>query len=184
MRKEGKTNVVFQSLHVVPGEEYKSVTEVDMSGLNVAFGDALMTSDEDIAAVVKALGRQIDPKQPTVVVAHGNDKHLPFNDQLVALSAVIEKQYPNLVVASVEGLPGIEPLQRIKKLSATEGSVKFIPLMIVAGDHIMNDVMGEEEDSWKQIIQARKTEGTKSLGWNDEILDIYFSHMDKAIQSL
>jgi sirohydrochlorin cobaltochelatase len=184
LRKEGKTNVVFQSLHVVPGQEYKSVVDVDMGGLNAAFGDALMSSDADIAAVVKALSKDIDTAQPTVVVAHGNDHHKHFNDQLVALSAVIEKQYPNLAVASVEGLPGIDSLQRIKKLSDKEGSVKFVPLMIVAGDHIMNDVMGDEKDSWKQIVMAQKTESAKSLGWNDDILAIYFSHMDKAIQSL
>ncbi len=184
LRKEGKTNVVFQSLHVVPGQEYKSVVDVDMAGLNVAFGDALMSSDADIAAVIKALSKDIDADQPTVVVAHGNDHHKHFNDQLVALAAVIEKQYPNLAVASVEGLPGIDSLQRIKKLSAKEGSVKFVPLMIVAGDHIMNDVMGDEEDSWKQIVMAQKTESAKSLGWNDDILAIYFTHMDKAIQSL
>lgn len=184
LRREGKTNIVFQSLHVVPGQEYKSVKDIDMSGLNVAVGDALMTSAEDIAAVVKALGKDIDPAQPTVIVAHGNDHHKHFNDQLVALADVIEKQYPNLAVASVEGLPGVEPLQKVKRLSAEQGSVKFIPLMIVAGDHIMNDVMGEEEDSWKQIIQADKSECSKSLGWNDEILNVYFSHLDKAIQSL
>lgn len=184
LRKEGKSNVVFQSLHVVPGQEYKSVVDVDMNGLNVAFGDALMTSDADIAAVIKALSKDIDAAQPTVVVAHGNDHHKHFNDQLVALAEVIEKQYPNLAVASVEGLPGIDPLQRVKKLSDKEGSVKFVPLMIVAGDHIMNDVMGEEDDSWKQIIMAQKTESAQSLGWNDAILNIYFSHMDKAIQSL
>lgn len=184
LKREGKTSVVFQSLHVVPGQEYKSVKDIDTSGLNVAIGDALMTTDADIAAVVTALGEQIDVKQPTVIVAHGNDRHPQFNEKLVALTDVIEKQYPNLAVASVEGIPGIDSLQRIKKLSAVEGSVKFVPLMIVAGDHIMNDVMGDEEDSWKQIIQAEKSECIPSLGWNDKILSIYFSHLDKAIMSL
>lgn len=184
LRREGKTSVVFQSLHVVPGQEYKSLKDVDTSGLNVAVGDALMTTDADIAAVITALGKQIDAEQPTVIVAHGNDHHPQFNEKLVTLASVMEKQYPNLAVASVEGVPGVEPLQRIKNLSAKKGSVKFVPLMIVAGDHIMNDVMGDEEDSWKQVIQADKSECSRSLGWNDDILNIYFSHLDKAIQSL
>lgn len=184
LRREGVTSVVFQSLHVVPGEEYKSVTEVDMSGLKVAFGDALMTTDEDIDAVVRALGRHIDPARPTVVVAHGNDRHRHFNERLVALAEVIEKQYPKLVVASVEGLPGTAPLQRTAALAAKEGSVRFVPLMIVAGDHIMNDVMGDEEESWKRVVGAGTSECVASLGWNDDILAIYFDHLDKALEAL
>ena len=184
LRKKGVKSVVFQSLHVVPGQEYNSVLKEDTSGFQVAFGDALMTSDKDIDAVVAASGKNIDAQQPTVVVAHGNDHHPEFNQQLVALTNVIEKKYPNLVVASVEGQPGIGSLEKVKVNSDKQGSVKFVPLMIVAGDHIMNDVMGDEEDSWKSIIQAKKSECAASLGWNNAILKIYFSHLDKALQQL
>jgi len=184
LRKNRVKSVVFQSLHVVPGQEYRSVLAEDTSGFKVAFGDALMTSDQDIDAVVAALDKDIDAQQPTVVVAHGNDHHPEFNQQLVALAKVIEKRYSNLVVASVEGQPGIGSLEKIKVHSDKQGSVKFVPLMIVAGDHIMNDVMGDEEDSWKSIIQAKKSECATSLGWNNAILGIYFSHLDKALQQL
>ena len=184
LRQKGVKSVVFQSLHVVPGQEYRSVLAEDTSGFQVAFGDALMTSDQDIDAVVAALDKDIDAQQPTVIVAHGNDHHPEFNKQLVALTKVIEKKYPNLVVASVEGQPGIGSLDKVKVNSVKHGSVKFVPLMIVAGDHIMNDVMGDEEDSWKSIIQAKKSECAASLGWNNAILEIYFSHLDRALQQL
>lgn len=184
LRKKGVKSVVFQSLHVVPGQEYRSVLAEDTSGFRVAFGDALMTSEQDIDDVVAALGKDIDAQQPTVIVAHGNDHHPEFNQQLVALAQVIEKEYPNLVVASVEGQPGIGPLDKVKVISDKQGSVKFVPLMIVAGDHIMNDVMGDEEDSWKSIIQAKKTECSASLGWNSAILEVYFRHLDEALQQL
>ena len=184
LRNKGVKSVVFQSLHVVPGQEYRSVLAEDTSGFQVAFGDALMTSDKDIDAVVAALGKDIHTQQPTVVVAHGNDHHPEFNQQLVALAKVIEKKYPNLVVASVEGQPGIGSLKKVKANSDKQGSVKFVPLMIVAGDHIMNDVMGDEEDSWKSIIQAKNSECAASLGWNNSILEIYFSHLDEALQQL
>ena len=184
LRKNRVKSVVFQSLHVVPGQEYRSVLAEDTSGFEVAFGDALMSSNKDIDAVITALGKDIKVQQPTVIIAHGNDHHPEFNQQLVALADVIEKKYPNLVVASVEGRPGVEPLEKVKVLSAEQGSVNFVPLMIVAGDHVMNDVMGDEEDSWKSIIQAKKTECAPSLGWNNTILEIYFSHLDSALQQL
>lgn len=184
LQKDGVKSVVFQSLHVVPGQEYRSVLAEDTSGFQVAFGDALMTSEQDIDDVVAALDKDIDVQQPTVIVAHGNDHHPEFNQQLVALAHVIEKKYPNLVVASVEGQPGIGSLDKVKASSDKQGSVKFVPLMIVAGDHIMNDVMGDEGDSWKSIIQAKESECAASLGWNSAILEIYFSHLDKALRQL
>lgn len=184
LRRRGVKQVVFQSLHVVPGEEYARVKKVAMEGLEVAFGDALMTTADDIDAVINALAKDIDRDQVTVVVAHGNDKHPEFNRQLVALAEQLEKVYPRLVVASVEGTPGTEPLQKAKALSQQTSSVRFVPLMIVAGDHVMNDVMGDGADSWKSIIQAGENECVSSLGWNDAILDIYFSHLDQALARL
>ncbi len=184
LRASGVTSVVFQSLHVVPGEEYRSVQQVDTSGLQVAYGAALISSDRDIAAVIKALRPQINPAQPTVLVAHGNNRHARFNEWILTLAERIEGQFPNLVVASVEGQPGTEPLAKARALSAASGSVRFLPLMVVAGDHIMNDVMGDEPDSWKSQVAAAHSECSASLGWNDAILAIYFDHLDQAMASL
>jgi len=182
LRNEGYTKVVFQSLHVVPGQEYRSVIEADTSGLTVTFGDALLSSDDDMDAVIEALKPSIDDAEPTVVIAHGNDRHPEFNVQLEGFAAKIETQYPQLVVASVEGTPGIAPLDKIKALKPN--CVNFIPLMIVAGDHIINDVLGDESDSWKNIIAAPHHISTPSLGWNKQILSIYFNHLDRALAEL
>ncbi|MBN2643942.1 sirohydrochlorin cobaltochelatase [Trichloromonas sp.] len=184
LRSEGVSKIAFQSLHVVPGQEYRRVLDLDLSGLQVAYGNALMTSDEDVETVITALASQIDATQPTVLVAHGNDHHPEFNERLLTLAEKIEQRYPRLVVASVEGDPGTEPLEKIKPLAAEHGSVRFVPLMIVAGDHVLNDVMGDDEGSWKNIISANHAECVPSLGWNKSILEIYFAHLDKVLAQL
>lgn len=182
LRAEGFDRIVFQSLHIAPGQEYRKVLAADTSGLQVAFGDALMTTDEDIEHTIDALRPYIEAQEPTVVAAHGNDKYPRFNERIEAFAARIEVEFPQLVVASVEGSPGLEPLQRIKQMHPQK--VTFIPLMIVAGDHILNDVLGDEEDSWKNIIAAPQAEATESLGWNDAILGIYFNHLEAALQQV
>jgi sirohydrochlorin cobaltochelatase len=184
LRQAGVKKVVFQSLHVVPGQEYHKVKQVDMSGLEVAFGDALLATEQDIDDVINALADQIDVTQPTVIVAHGNDRHPEFNRQLERFAETIEKRYANLVVASVEGTLGTASLAKVKSLSAQQGSVRFVPLMIVAGDHIMNDVMGDEPDSWKVQVAAPKNECVESLGWNDKVLAVFFKHLDSALEQL
>jgi len=194
LREQGQKQVVFQSLHVAPGQEYRSVLAADTSGLEVAYGTALLTSDEDIDRVIVALNEHINPEQPTVMVAHGNEKYPQFNQRIEAFArriesvypqltvARIESVYPQLTVASVEGSPGLEPLQKVKEKQPQ--LVNFVPLMIVAGDHILNDVLGDEPDSWKNIIAAPQTALSPSLGWNKGILDIYFDHLDQALSEL
>ncbi len=182
LRARGFQRMVFQSLLVVPGQEHHSILDVDTTGLQVAFGDALLTNDVDIDATITALAPEIDPDVATVVVAHGNDKYPEFNKQLEVFTTAIEARFPHLVVASVEGTPGTAPLEVIKERKPAV--VHFVPLMIVAGDHIMNDVLGDEDDSWKNVIQAPQTRCGKSLGWNIAILKIYFDHLDRALASL
>lgn len=182
LRAEGVDRIVFQSLHIAPGQEYRKVLAADTSGLRVAFGDALMTSNKDIERTIDALRPHIDAQEPTVVAAHGNDKYPRFNERIEAFAARIEAEYPRLVVASVEGSPGLDPLQKIKEMEPDQ--VNFVPLMIVAGDHILNDVLGDEDDSWKNVIAALQAEATESLGWNDAVLDIYFDHLETALQQV
>lgn len=182
LRADGFDRVVFQSLHIAPGQEYSKVQAADISGLRVAFGDALMTSDEDIERTIDALRPHIDALEPTVIAAHGNDKYPRFNERIEAFAARIEADYPRLVVASVEGSPGLGPLQKIKEMKPDR--VNFVPLMIVAGDHILNDVLGDEDGSWKNIIAAPQVWVSESLGWNDAVLDIYFDHLEAALQQV
>lgn len=182
LRTRGVRQVALQSLHVVPGQEYHIIPATDTRGLEVAFGAPLLTNEADIEVTIDALAPEIDPEAATVVVAHGNNKHPEFNVQVETFAHAIEERYPNLNVASVEGTPGTRGLEAIKARQPRQ--VHFIPLMIVAGDHILNDVLGDEEESWKNIIQAPMNTCSRSLGWNPAILEIYFEHLDQALNSL
>jgi sirohydrochlorin cobaltochelatase len=182
LRTRGVRQVAIQSLHVVPGQEYHIIPSADTRGLQVAYGAPLLAGAADIEATIDALAPEIDPEAATVVVAHGNNKHPEFNVQVETFAHAIEERYPNLNVASVEGTPGTRGLEAIKARQPRQ--VHFIPLMIVAGDHILNDVLGDEEESWKNIIQAPMNTCSRSLGWNPAILEIYFEHLDQALNSL
>lgn len=184
LREKNINDIVIQSLHVVPGQEFKEIGKVDTSGLNVAVGQALLTTDGDITRVLDAVSDKLIPDCPNVFVGHGNDHHPELNKQLVAFNHALQKKFNNAVLCTVEGMPGTDALSTVKKQAKKDGKVNFIPMMIVAGDHVMNDVMGDEPDSWKNIIKAEKTTCTKPLGYNDQILAVYFSHIDKALEAL
>jgi sirohydrochlorin cobaltochelatase len=51
--------------------------------------------------------------------------------------------------------------------------------MVVAGDHSINDMAGDEEDSWKSILVKNGFEVvtvTKGLGENENFCNIFVDH--------
>ena len=184
LRRDGHTSAVFQSLHVAPGQEYEEIRQVDTSGPRIAVGRALLADDDDIAAVVAAIGDEIKKDTTNVVACHGNRRYPEFNRQLVALAETIEAQHDRVVVCSINGQPGTEKLAQARREAAKSGRVHFIPMMVVAGVHVTEDVLGDEANSWKNVVGAKETTCAKPLGFNDKVLAVYFQHLDEALAKL
>ena len=184
LKKEGRKSVVFQSLHVAPGQEYSEIHDVDTSAMRVEVGTALLADDKSIDDVIKAIAPDIKKDAFNIVVCHGNRRHPEFNRQLVAFAKNIEAKHANLVVCSINGQPGTEKLAKAKSAAAKLGKVHFIPLMVVAGVHVKDDVLGKEPTSWKNIVAAKQTTCEKPLGYRQNVLDIYFKHLDTALAKL
>ena len=58
-----------------------------------------------------------------------------------------------------------------------------MPFMIVAGDHAQNDMAGDQEDSWKSILEKEGfavTVQLHGLGMFPEIGELFTTHLDKA----
>lgn len=180
LSEEGKGEVYVQSLHVVPGGEYNELTAGNTYGIKPKFSTPLLGSDKDIADVAKILSKKFGGKDEfTIIAGHGNDHHLKFNDQLIKFNDYIKANYKGVQLATVEGPIGTEAAFKAIKDSGLK-KVKFIPFMIVAGDHIMNDVMGDEPDSWKSLLNLDATV-IKPLGQNPEIIKIFIAHLQAIL---
>ena len=62
-----------------------------------------------------------------------------------------------------------------------------MPLMLVAGDHAINDMAGDEEDSWKSMLEEEGFEikvYLKGLGENSKIQDKFVKHAHDCIDQL
>lgn len=181
LRHEGKVNVCVQSLHITQGGEFRQILSTPSEGLNVRYGLPLLSTRDDYRKVLNAIKEDfIDPaKGINVVVVHGNRRHLEYNYSLVKLDKMLRSMYSNVVVGSVEGLPGAEKAIE-DAINYTQGkSVNFVPCMLVSGNHIENDIMGEE--SWRVRIGKRATL-SRSLGYNKKIIDIFIEHIKFALE--
>ncbi len=184
LRAAGHDQVVIQSFHVVPGEEYAHLEELDHLGMDVAVGTPLLSQESDLDTVIDAMAESFEPDIPNVVVAHGNDRFPAYNEQNILLDVRLRQRFKNVVVASLEGMPGRAPLQEIKSAAAAVDAVHFVPLMLVAGSHIGNDVLGDGDHSWKSDVGVHRVTCSGPLGLNDDIISIYFTHLDTALKSL
>jgi sirohydrochlorin cobaltochelatase len=184
LRSDGVRRVALQSLHVVPGQKHHELKALAVPRLQVAVGAPLLATKADIRQAIGAVEPVLKEDRPNVFAMHGNDKHPEYNRELVAFSQAIREAHDNVYCLSVEGQPGLDQMPQVKKAAARAGAVHFVPLMIVAGDHVMNDVMGDEEASWKSVVDAEKTTCAKPLGYNEKILAIYFGHLDAALAKL
>lgn len=160
MGDEGFTAVAVQSLHMIPGEEFDDVKAVAraMAGLpecpaKVVVGGPLLVTSADVEQAARAMLDSL-PKERAkddAVVFMGHGTPHPANAFYPAMQLEFWKTDPNTFVATVEGSPALdEVLARLKAKGLKKAYL--VPFMSVAGDHAMNDMAGDEPDSWKSIL--------------------------------
>jgi sirohydrochlorin cobaltochelatase len=192
LQAAGYTRVAVQSLHIVPGEEWeKKVVEVSrrFPGLRVALGKPLLSSQADQARVLKALAPNFpkDLKHTAVVlVAHGSPS-AEGTAAYLAFARLLRSRYPhqNVFLGTVEGKPTRdEALTAVKTSGAT--TVVLMPFLLVAGEHVANDILGNNPESWKSELLKQKPyhiEGiTQGLGYQEGIVNIYLDHLAQALK--
>ena len=128
-------------------------------------------------------------KTAVVLVGHGSPdpKAQATNDSFAKL---LRSRYPdgNAFFGLVEfEKPGKEEvLQEVKRSGVT--SVKIIPFLLVAGDHVQNDILGSGPESWKSELLKMgnsQIDGVRQgLGEQEEIVNIYLEHLAEAMKSL
>ena len=186
IRAKGHTRIVLQSLHVVPGQKDAEVRKLTIPGARVACGAPLLQTGADMHSVLEALTAEIAPKIPTVFCGHGNDHHPEYNAELVAFDALLRARHANAFLCTVEGQPGTAALTGEIRAAVARagGQIRFVPLMLVAGDHMLNDVTGEEADSWRNLAAATSVTLADPLGYNPAVLEIFWRHLDAALSTL
>lgn len=179
--KEGKKNAVVQSLHNMVGTEFRKVLSSPSKGLNVKYGYPLLFDPSNIKNVADVLSGDFgSDNSATILCGHGNETHPEFNAALIELDKHLADNYKNTYVCTVEGPPETEAFAKIKANKKIT-SVRFIPLMIVAGDHIENDVMGDDENSWKSQLGLPATAQT-GMGNNPKVMEFFLQSIGSALR--
>ena len=167
---EDYTQIGVQSLHVIPGAEYHDlIAKVHgfksmSSDFRALIGYPLCATTDDLAVVAEALVANLpkERKAEEAVVFMGHGTHHPAGVVYPAMAYLLEKASPLVFMGTVEGYPALDDIK--KELSAAKvKKVHLLPFMTVAGDHAMNDMAGDEDDSWKSELKAMGVDSTPHM---------------------
>ncbi len=160
MKADGVTDVLIQPSFIIPGLEYDYLVEKAKSFEKdfdlLRIGKPLLSSEEDISEAAEVITEEFgDLKDETLVLmGHGvfNEKNGIYRD---LEKSVNETGRVRAFVGTVEAEPGLQSVLEKAKASGTE-KVVLTPLLIVSGDHAINDMAGDNDESW---ASAFKNEG-------------------------
>ena len=198
LRRDGFEDVIVQPTHIIPGDEYDRLTAAmepfRAAGAFPSFrlGRPLLCcagpepeKPDDYRIAVEALKAQLPDFSAgescrVILMGHGTGHRSDHCYDL--LQSRLDAAGLPVFTATVEGSRTFEdalawlqsePVQR----------VVLMPFMLVAGDHALNDMAGEEPDSWQSRLQSlgyRVESCLRGLGENPAIRRIYLQHIAEA----
>ena len=189
---DGYDEVIIQPLHIIPGEEYDYIKNVMEEyeekfscikiGRPIFYYQGVEGVPDDYSLFIESIDKVLKENENVVLFGHGTAH--PATSVYGCIQSVLQDEgYENVFVGTVEGYPSLENvLNRLKRKNIKE--VLLMPLMVVAGDHVLNDMASEEEDSWKTILEAEGIKVNlfmKGLGEVKEFRNLYIDSIEDVI---
>ena len=161
------SEIIVQSMQVIPGEEFSRVVnamkdfgnnsngDLDdkyMSQVVLKLGMPLMYTKQDASTLATALDNNFSKyaqKGAMTFMGHGNpDEYDTYkaNVRYTQLETALQKLNKNYFVGTVDmvGNYKVQVRERMEQAGLTKGYVYCAPLMSIAGDHAHNDMADEE----------------------------------------
>ena len=189
----GVKELVVQPTHLMNGLEYHDLVAEAADHVElfeqVVIGEPLLTSERDFQLVMEAVTEASavydDPETAICLMGHGTES--AANQVYERLENMLRRAgRSNYYVGTVEANPGLEDVLTAVRRGVYR-RVILMPLMVVAGDHVNNDMAGDGEDSWKTAFEEAGYEVTclmQGLGELEKIRRLFVDHARAAMDRL
>ena len=181
LAEEGVTRVAMDLLMVHESSFSTNAIEAPRHDMEVKIAMPFLSTPENRVAMIKALEPDFgDGKEvATVMIGHGVFKNFEFNDAFKEMDSYLREHYPNVYCGTLHGPPGTDDfVASIKKSGCTK--VRFISLMISTSGHISEDVMGDQEGSWKSLV-GLPAEVVDNFSTNLLVRDFFIKSIEKLL---
>ena len=180
----GYEECYIQPTHMIAGIEYEKVLreaeEFKDKFKVLKTGKPLFQTTDDLKKLVKILGENVEFNDGEAVVLMGHGSEHCVNTVYAALDYMFKDfGYENFFVGTVEAYPDLETVLKFVKAKKYKKAV-LMPLLMVAGDHALNDMAGDEDDSWVNIFNSNGVEAravVKGIGEYAQVAEMYIEHI-------
>lgn len=184
MKEDGIKKVFVQPTHLIYGEEYEKIRKAVSFKAHmfdeIKVGEPLLGDTKDMKKIAHILHQEYPIKEDECLVLMGHGTKHFCNTVYAAMEYICHEQgFKNIYMGTVEAYPDVDIV--IRKLKADgRKKVTLIPFMLVAGNHAINDMAGDIENSW---VNRFRNEGfetkviLKGLGEYKKIRELYCQHI-------
>ncbi|MDO5100616.1 MAG: sirohydrochlorin cobaltochelatase [Eubacteriales bacterium] len=158
LAKKGYESLIVVPTHISNGFENDWMQEDVLDHIGevqtVIFTDPLLTETDDMFWLIERLRdryAQLPSDTALLLMGHGTDH--PINPVYAAFDYMCkERGFENAFVGCVESYPYLDQVIPLLKKGGYR-SVHLVPLMLVAGVHAHDDMVGDDPDSWKNRLE-------------------------------
>ena len=193
LREKGYEEVLVQPLHIIPGEEIdyiKGIVKIHKDdfksikiGRPIFYYQGMEGLPKDYSLFIESIKEVLENEESVVLFGHGT-AHYGNAVYGMLQTVLVDEDYDNVFVATVEGYPSIEScIKRMKKKNIKK--TKLVPLLLVAGDHAKNDMASDEDDSLKSMLEREGIEvrlHMHGLGEFDKFGHLYINRIHDLIE--
>lgn len=176
----GYEDVVMIPTVIIPGVEYDKLIAIKEAWqsrfLFLHMGRPLLEEPKDLIRMAEILAKNfaVEEEEALLLFGHGS-RHLANFIYPSMQTALRCQGYERAYVATIEGWPTLEEAMKEMKLNGIK-KVFILPFLLIAGKHVLKDMLGEAETSWINQLKANGfqvrycTEGLSAL---EEVLDMF-----------
>ncbi len=197
----GFRKAVVQPLHIFPGTEYQQMAETCeyFPGLRVFLSEALLHRWDFVKKTLAVVESEfLQPEEGFNLLAlHGTPLTSdPVNIVYLGLEKLVTDLYPNVLAASIEGVPDPDAVMaaiKRKDLVSKYKRIRIIPMMYLAGMHAEDDLMGSD-DSWRTVLEKmgftvdcpmveyEKEDYFKGLAYYPEVISFFLERLQRSLK--
>lgn len=188
LKEGGYTHVYVSVTHVIPGFEYEKILRAvddyknDFEEIKAArtFLDEQM-GEAEINVIKSYIKTGLQKNEAVVLVGHGSGHkaHKYYKEFEELLRNHVKSSY----IVNIEGNPYIDDiLDELKEKNYTK--IYLYPLLIVSGDHALNDIGSNDEESIKSKIAHRGFDVNMfftGLGENKSAVNLFVDRLNEIL---
>jgi sirohydrochlorin cobaltochelatase len=198
LANDGFREVVVQPTHIIPGDEFDRIVaamepfqragafaSLKLGRPLLFYEGNLSGQTDDFQMAVTAFETQLPrfiPSESGRIILMGHGSGHAADRCYDLLQERIEAAGVPAFTATVEGSRTIgDAIDWLKTQEVRR--VALVPFMLVAGDHAVNDMAGNEADSWQNQLQAAGYTVEvilQGLGENSAVRSLYLQHVREA----